>query len=190
MILLYSFTFNTIIILFPSCENTFDYSDIVCGSPICMYDIGLLDLWDVIIHDIIPTIIIIIFSLGLLVRIVHKKRSLHRPIHWRKHRKMTIQLLSISLLYLIIYMPKMLIEFAHICGAPEELGADFLLYAEFFEHFGNILIPFVFTGSLPEFQTRIRKLFPCFRRRMRGTRLETITMSRMTKVTPTQMHRK
>jgi hypothetical protein len=89
-------------------------------------------MWNVIFNDMIPTIIIIVCSIALIFRIVYQK-----------HRKMTIQLLSISVLYLVIYIPEMLMEFLHLCGVPEDVGTGFMMYTEFMTHYGNILLPFV-----------------------------------------------
>ncbi|CAF4238552.1 unnamed protein product, partial [Adineta steineri] len=99
-----------------------------------------------------------------LLRVIYQKSRMHQTIHWRTHRKMTIQLLSISLLYLFIYMPKMLIEFLHLCGIPNYVGKYFMSYAEFFAYYGNLLLPFVCAGSMPQLKKRILKSFPCCQR--------------------------
>ncbi|CAF4039038.1 unnamed protein product [Adineta steineri] len=129
-------------------------------------------MWDVIVNDIIPTMTIIVCSLTLLLRVIYQKSRMHQTIHWRTHRKMTIQLLSISLLYLFIYMPKMLIEFLHLCGVPNYVGKDFMSYAEFFAYYGNLLLPLVCAGSMPQLKKRILKLFPCCQRH-----IQTVTPS-------------
>ncbi|CAF2017588.1 unnamed protein product [Rotaria magnacalcarata] len=173
----YGLGYNFIIIVFPPCQNTFDYTQVRCGDPLCFYDDQRASLWDVIIHDLIAAIIIIVFSLALLVRIVMKKRSMHRPMHWRKHRKMTIQLLSISFLYLIIHIPYMLLEFVHSCGVSEEFGAEFVLYGNFFAYFGNLLLPFVCAGSLPELAKKVRHIVLCWRCQARIRPLESSSMT-------------
>lgn len=186
-ILCYCLVYNFIIIIFPPCENTFSYSDDVCGSPLCFYDDKAINFWDVLFHDIIPTVIIIIFSVGLILRVIYKRYSMNRPVNWRKHRKMAIQLLSLSLMYLIIYMPKMILEFAQNCGLPESYGAEVEPYLEFFETFGHLLLPFICTGSLPELQTTIKRMLPCCRRSARAVEPGTFTLSRIARGTATQL---
>lgn len=181
ILLCYCLIFNVIIIIFPPCENTFNYSEDICGSPLCFYDDKAMNFWDVLIHDFIPTIIIISFSIGLIVRVVYKKHNIGLPVHWRKHRRMTIQLISLSLMYLIIYVPKMLLEFAHNCGLPEEYGGDLLPYLEFFENFGHFFLPVICTGSLPELQKKIKRMIPRLRRPVGIIEPETFEMSRKTK---------
>lgn len=96
IIILYCICYNTIAVLAPPCENIFDYTQAVCGSPLCYYENHLLAIWDVIVNDIIPAIIIILCSLTLLLRVLYQKRRMRQLIRWRNHRKMMIQLLSIS----------------------------------------------------------------------------------------------
>jgi hypothetical protein len=63
---------------------------------------------------------------------------------------MVIQLLSISSLYLIFYLPLLILEAAHLCGLPAEIGGDAQLYAYFFTYFISLLSPYVCLASLPE----------------------------------------
>ncbi|CAF3429255.1 unnamed protein product [Rotaria socialis] len=136
----------------------------------------------IILIHVLPLVIILVygFGLALLVRIVRKKRSMNRPMDWHKHRKVAIQLLSISFLYLIIYVPFMLLEFIHSCGVSEEFGADFVLYGNFLAYFGNLLLPFVCAGSLPELAKKIRHTVPCWRCLARIRPLESCSMAQTT----------
>ena len=179
IILVYCLCFNIILVFFPPCENTFDYSDMLCGDPLCLYyDTYAAGLWDVIVHNIIPIIIIIVCSVALLVRVVRQKHRMRQRIRWGSHRRMTIQVSSISLLYLVIYIPRMLMEFIYRCGVSKDVGADFMVYAEFFMDFGSLLLPFVCAGSLPDVQKKVKRIFPCWRREMRAVGPQTITFSR------------
>jgi hypothetical protein len=58
-------------------------------------------------------------------------------------------------------------EFIYLCGVPEDVGSDFMLYADFFAYYGNFLLPFVCAGSLPELKKKIKMLFPCWTRQAR-----------------------
>ncbi|CAF2844396.1 unnamed protein product [Rotaria sp. Silwood2] len=177
IILLYSLCYSTIAVIVPPCENTFDYSQLVCGYPLCYYKVSSLAMWDVVVNHIIPTIIIIFCSILLLLHVLYQKFRMHRSIRWRNHRKMTIQVLLISVLYLVIYFPKILMEFIHRCGVPEEFGADLMLYAEFFVYYGNIFLPFVCVESMPELKKIIKKIFPYYRRQTRAIGPQTLALS-------------
>ena len=138
-LLVYCICYNTIAVLLPPCSNTFDYSAMVCALS------SLLTC-----------------SLALLIRVIYQKYRLRQGVRWRNYRKMTIQLLSISALYFVIYIPEMLMEFAYLCGVSEDIGADFMNYMEFFTHYGNILFPFVCVVSLPELTRKVQRIFFCF----------------------------
>lgn len=165
---LYCLCYSFIVIVFPPCENKFDYTSIVCGSPLCYYENGVVALWDAIVNHIIPTFIIISCSVTLLGRILYQKKRVRQPIRWRKHRKMAIQLLSISVLYLVLYIPDILLDFVYLCGISKDVGASFLLYANFFSYYGNLLLPFVCAGSLPNLKRKIKRIFLCRRRERRA----------------------
>ncbi|CAF1199676.1 unnamed protein product [Adineta steineri] len=178
VVLLYCFFYSLIVIIIPPCENVFDYTQLVCGYPLCYYDQQALAIWDIVFDHLIPIIIIISCSLGLLLRILYQKSHMRQPTRWRNYRKMTIQLLSISFLYLIIYIPHMFMEFLHLCCIPEEVGADFKAYSQFFLYYGNLLLPVVCAGSMPELQSKLKKLFVCCKRQARAVQPETIALSR------------
>ncbi|CAF1576497.1 unnamed protein product [Rotaria sp. Silwood1] len=175
---LYCICYSIIIVIFPPCENTYDYNQITCGNPICYYEVPTVGMWDVIVNDIIPTIVIILCSIALLLRVFYQKYRIHQQIHWRRHRKMTIQVLSISALYLFIYFPNVLLEFIDLCGISEEADADFRLYAEFFENYGTLLLPFVCTISMSELRKQIKKIIPYCRKQTRAVGPQRLALSR------------
>ncbi|CAF3704886.1 unnamed protein product [Adineta steineri] len=177
LIFCYCICYIFIVIIFPPCENTFDYTAIVCGYPLCYYDNQFLTIWDVMVDHITPVIIIISCSIGLLLRIVYQKSQMRQRIRWKNYRKMTIQLLSISFLYLVLHTPHILMEFVYILGVSEDVGSAFMAYAEFFEYYSNIFLPFICAGSMPELKAKLKKTFPCCRRQRRIIQPETITLS-------------
>lgn len=67
----------------------------------------------------------------------------------------------------------MLIEFIHTCGVPKNVGAHFMPYAEFFAYYGNLLLPFVCVGAIPELKKKIFKIFPCWQSRMNTVKPKT-----------------
>jgi hypothetical protein len=70
-------------------------------------------------------------------------------------------------------------EFIHFYGVPEEVGANFTSYAEFFSYYGNLLLPFVCAGSMFELRTKIKKIFPCWRRDTRVIAPQILEMLQM-----------
>ena len=149
LIVIYYFVFYISVIFFPPCENLFDSSQPWCGYP-CYYDDTIIFMYDTVVNCIIPVLLIIILSIGLIVRFIRQKRRVRQRMRWRKHRKMVIQLLSISSLYLIFYLPLLILLTAHQYGLPEEIGADVELYTYFLSLYVILLLPYICLGSLPE----------------------------------------
>jgi len=164
LLLSYCLIFYGIIYFFPTCENFFNNFDVVCISSCLLNDNAVLHMWEIIVHQILPTLIIIIFSIALLLRVLQQKHRIHQVIHWRKHRKMTIQLLSISLIYLVFSFPNTLMIFMHLCGLPEQIGAEADIYVGFFSYLVILLFPFVCILPLPELQNKIMKILHLQRR--------------------------
>jgi phosphatidylglycerophosphate synthase len=117
--------------------------------------------WDSVVNNIIPIVIISISSLVLVIRVYYQKRRLHQPNVWRKQRKMTVQLLCSSVLYLIPNMPLNIFVIAHLCGLSANICVQIQLYFDFLGYFVILLYPFVCFGSLSELRKKMkwRKLF-------------------------------
>jgi hypothetical protein len=155
-LLVYSLGFYTIAIIFPPCINTYGYTLPVCNDYPCYLNDPILGIWDSVVNNIIPVIIISIASLVLLIRVYYKKRRLHQPNQWRKQRKMTIQLLCSSVLYLIPNLPLNVFFFARLCGLSENINVQTQLYFDFLCYFIILLYPFVCLGSLSELRKKIK----------------------------------
>jgi hypothetical protein len=90
---------------------------------------------------------------------------MRQRVRWQKHRRMTIQLLSISIMYLFLYMPPMFVELLQQCCLSEDFGADFQLHAQFFSYYVICLFPFLSAMSLPKRKFKLKRLFPEWHRR-------------------------
>ena len=140
-----------------SCENMYAYTSDWCHYP-CFYQNDPLALYDTVANSIIPTPIITIFSIGLVIRVIKQKQTLHRHFEWRKYRKMIIQLLSITGMFLLFNLPMTCLVLAHACGLPSDSTGQFEFYAYYLYHFVSHLMPFVCLSSLPEIRKRIKQL--------------------------------
>ncbi|UJR20395.1 hypothetical protein I4U23_023526 [Adineta vaga] len=68
-------------------------------------------------------------------------------------------------------------EFLYLCGIPENTGSEFMGYAEFFEYYSNLLLPFVCAGSIPHLKTKLKNIFFCFGRQTRTVRPQTLILA-------------
>jgi uncharacterized membrane protein len=131
-------------------------------------------MWEMIAHQSLPSVIIIVFSLALFVRVLRQKYRGNQAIQWQKHRKMTVQVLSISFLYVVFFFPYVIYSFMIIYSVSERQLRDFGDYAEVLSYFMTLLLPFTCILSLPELRMKFIKLFK-LRRRTRRVAIEIMT---------------
>jgi hypothetical protein len=135
--------------LIPSCEHSsIDYNLPWCHYSPCYYSIQWLHLWDVVGNRLLPSLLIAIFSIALLCRVIwHRHYRMQRPMEWRKLRKMTIQLVSVSAVYLIFGFPLFIVQACKLSHVKLNPQIEFWLY--FLSFFTVLSLPFVCLVSLP-----------------------------------------
>ncbi|CAF1319907.1 unnamed protein product [Adineta steineri] len=106
---MYPFIYYIIIYFVLPCDPWINFTTPGCGISACAYNTAFLGMWDSIAHNIVPIFIIVIFSMALFVRIWYSKYRINQRMRWKNYRKMSIQLLSISAIYLIIVFPSMIL---------------------------------------------------------------------------------
>ncbi|UJR32966.1 hypothetical protein I4U23_020429 [Adineta vaga] len=129
-----------------------------CSYP-CYYNYASLALYDTIVNSILPTPIIVFMNIGLIIRVIKQKQTLHRRLQWRKCRRMIVQLLSISVLFLFFNLPMTVLVLAQVCGLEADVIGQFGSYAYYLYHFVSLLMPFVCLTSLPEIRKKIKRLW-------------------------------
>ncbi|CAF1481781.1 unnamed protein product [Adineta steineri] len=171
---LYPIIFYLLVLLIPSCNDKylFDYTEDICHYYPCYYYTKILNLYDILINGIVPCLLIGLFSIILLLRIIWEKRvRLGRPIQWRKYRKMTIQLLLISLIFVLFNFPLLIYYLMIICGNFSlNINPQIVRYFLFLESFTVLFLPFVILFSLPKqyWRKKWRKKIINLRRRYRN----------------------
>ena len=149
---LYSIVFGgTIIILLIRDYVSYDYSKRMCGIlTVWIANYPGLQLWEVIFNEVLPVPIITISSIGLLVRVLVQKRQMNRRIEWRKQRKMTVQLLSISALFCMVNLPPVLLNVIGMIVDLDSLaGIDTIdIVFGYLTYYQSVLLPFVCLSTL------------------------------------------
>ncbi|CAF3922581.1 unnamed protein product [Adineta steineri] len=131
------------------CENIFDYSLYLCGSP-CYNNITWLSTFDWTTNMLIPSVAIPFLSISLLLRVLIQAKKMKRSLNWRSTRKMTLQLIVISILYLIFWFPLALISLIRIYFIPTFLNDVTLYYLNYTPYLVQLLMPYVCIACLPE----------------------------------------
>jgi hypothetical protein len=162
---LFMITFYGVAIFAPICENTFDYTSDLCGGMACYESIRFLTMFEQIVFSTMGCCLIAIVNLLLLVRVIWQKYRIHRNNEWRKQRKLAIQVISISTLFLVFSLPDTIIYFVRLFGRPD-WGME--VYSVFFylTYFTGFCVPLVCLATLPQFWDTLANI--CSPRRRRG----------------------
>ncbi len=176
--ILWPVAFYLVVYLTRPCDSPPDYTAPVCNLYLCLFLSPKIGLFDSIVHYIMPTFIVVLFSIGLLIRVLYQKHSMRQKIEWRNYKKMAVQFLPISALYLLISFPPMILYTAYSAGLPSYVAADYFLDGSFFFYWVVIFTPFVSVLSLPELKVKCKNIF-LFWQRNRVVRPEILPMNRL-----------
>ncbi|CAF4458644.1 unnamed protein product [Rotaria socialis] len=155
-IVTYGVTLFTITHFFLSCVRPLNPNSLFCGFYSCIYNSGAYSMFEFITGGITNGFIIATFSAALLARIIRKKLRINQEVNWRQQRKMTIQFISITLLFYIFYLPAIITAILTTAGVPNYYFENFNAYAQFFSYYINFLLPFVCAGTLPQLKIKIK----------------------------------
>ncbi len=164
------------------CEPYFDYNSALCDYFSCIYSRPFVTMWATTVNYIIPIFSIVIFSLALLLRVLYQKYRMRQRIQWRNYRKMAIQLLSISAVYVLFLLPWTILSTAYIAGLPLSVGADYYSINSYLSYFVVMLTPFVCVMSLPELRKKFTSILLLQCRPTRVVHPEIMTMTRLNPV--------
>lgn len=108
-------------VLFYPCTEAFDYTIQLCGGP-CFQLNPVMGQIDLVVTIYIPLSCIIFFNTFLVIRVILQKHRMLQKNIWKKNLGMLLQLLSITVLHVGVWMPciiVILIILAH--PSPSEL---------------------------------------------------------------------
>ncbi|CAF0955743.1 unnamed protein product [Adineta steineri] len=161
---IYCLLYYAIVFFVPPCENTFDNITTISLYP-CEFYNATFGTYEILVDGIIPCFTIVISSVALLFRAVWQRYHMHRQIQWRQYRKMTLQVIIMSTIYMIFPFPYMIINFLYLCGMPPDIGAEFLSHAIFFPYYTLFLFPIVSVGALSELREKLKSIIRFHRQR-------------------------
>ncbi len=150
----------------------YNYNRRLCGRCVCITLILLIVLLDSIANYIIPAVI---FSVVLFVRVLYHKYRIRQRIEWRNYKKIEVQLLPISALYILLQLPSMILYAAYSAGLSRNVAGDYYSDSLYFCFWVILFTPFVSAVSLPELKTKCRNLI-LFWRRIQKVLIDTICL--------------
>lgn len=167
------FVYVYLVFFYPA-EHTYDYTILMCGGPYYYYDIPAWLIWyESIFHYVIPIFLIFLFSNALFLRVICRKRRLRVAHGWRQYRKMTLQLLFVSIIYLFD-LPYIIVTIVRWSGYPD-FGTDLQgPYFYYVNYVPIVLFPFAILGTYPKL---LQRLSPCKKQRRGITVFPTVRHS-------------
>ena len=142
-----------VLFLYP-CSNRYDYTIGSCSSACFLASNQILAFYEFLAHGTVPTLLIGIFSIGLWVRVLLHNRKVQQMPNWSRHRKLTIQMLGISSLYLITGLPLCIVSLVQLAGVGD-FGLSLIPYLIMMIYFNPTILPFVCLGVLPELRQKL-----------------------------------
>ncbi|CAF3801770.1 unnamed protein product [Rotaria sp. Silwood1] len=141
----------------PKCVNVWYYTIMLCVAPCYTYTDKFLNSFDWLFHYGMPILIIIFVNLFLFCRIISKKVKRQQRIQWNRQKRMIIQLVFISLLYLIFMAPGVIVGVIQILWTRDFLSdiQDNCFYYLFL--FINQFLSFAIISSLPETRKELKQ---------------------------------
>ena len=156
-ILFLSFIYSSGFILFYPCEEAFDYTAQICGGACYQYD-PTMGTVDVVVTVFLPLFLITLFNTVLILRVLNQKRRMQQKNIWKKNLHLLIQLLSITLLHYIVWLPTCIIILISIVQVPppvivQEVQASWVLFDLLYV--AVLGSPFTCAYALPEIREKI-----------------------------------
>ncbi|CAF1467113.1 unnamed protein product [Adineta steineri] len=145
----------TYLIFFYPAEHIYDYTVLSCSGPYYYYGIPAWLIWyESLFHYVIPIFILIIFSNALFIRIIIQKSRLNVTQGWRQYRKMTIQLVFVSVIYLfdLPYIIVTIVRWSGLADFGTDVQGPYFYYVNYIP---IVLFPFAILGSHPKLVQQI-----------------------------------
>jgi hypothetical protein len=161
--LTYPMIFYIFAILLYPCDGTqWDYTNNLCGFADCYLLFNkVLGTFDWSVNNGLPMVIDVLANITLIIRVIRQKRRQQRPVTWKQQRRMTLQLLCISSLYLAAWSPSLIVGVVQILGFPTFLAQIQTDYFLDLIYIVCLFLPWVCLGLLPELLAWIKTLFCC-----------------------------
>lgn len=140
------------------CETVFDEESLMCPSP-CYSNNFILNNIDWGVNYICPVFLIVLANIVLIFRVIYSMQKLRRrhSNNWKRQRKLTLQLLSFSLLYIFGWGPTACISIIQMFFLPNLFDDNpQLYYLNNSSYFVCPLQSFICIFALPELMNFIK----------------------------------
>jgi hypothetical protein len=147
---IYPPTFYIGAIFICQCTNYYDYTQLLCTWP-CYFGNQIWSSIDLFFNNYVPLLIIPIFCAILYIRVYLQKQSMQLKVNkWRRDKKLILQLLIISSLYLTMWMPIQILGLINLYWDPSFLVQAEIDYLSYFPYFIHLIYPFIVFFIVPK----------------------------------------
>ena len=152
--ILYPIIFYTCMLTIVPCENIYDYNAYICGN--ACYQLQMIEgTIDWVANGLLPIILITVANIVLIACVIYQKRSIQLANTWRKVRRMVIQLLSVSVIYSVVWIPFAIISLIRIYIYPS-FCQDFSVYVlNYTLYLCPLISPFLSLVGMPNVRRKI-----------------------------------
>lgn len=159
---LYSFIIYAYLVFVVPCKSnhTYDLTSFACGGA-CYYDSVIQNTYDTIVNIMLPSLVLFILNCFMIGTVVSRKRRISpsTPIaqNLKRNRRMILQLLAISLMTLITWIPWVILILGQNFCDPS-FGQKFMdVAAHYLPYFTSFASPFLALIGLPEIYKKLQK---------------------------------
>ena len=163
--ILWPLSFYFVVFFIVPCDVSLKYNVKNCGRTGCITALPRLALFDSIVNFIMPPFIIVIFSVSLLIRVIWHKYHMRQRVEWKNYKKMAVQLLPISVIYIVLLWPIMILYALYSAGLPKDIASDYYSVGVFTNYWVIMFTPLVSAVSLPELRSKCRNIILFWRKR-------------------------
>ena len=168
-----------LVVISPFCTNVWNFNRVLCGFP-CYYNIGVVLMkFDFTFDILFPVVTITLANVTLVLRVIHQQMYQQRPVEWRRHRKMVLQLWIVSSLYIGLWVPLAITLIVQQAGQRSFMVNE-TETMQFGVYFVPLFLPMICLSTQPEL---LRKMQNIIRRRPMN-RICGVTYNRNTEQTP------
>lgn len=173
VLFIFGFVYSFTLVVFYPCTDNFDYTIEICGGACYEFQPfwGILD-W--IVTVIGPLCIIILFNMVLVGQVFLQRRKMMRTNVWKHNLALLLQLLSITTLHCIAWLPVCIVSIiSQVAATPseviQELQNNWTLVSPIYA--AIIGCPVVCIFALPELKDKLRLICNQHRQRRADHRI-------------------
>ncbi len=146
-----------VVVLYPCDGTQWNYTSNACGSANCFFLNPILSLYNWIFNCGMPATVNLISDVILFIRVLLQKWRVHQEVTWKQQQRMAFQLFTISGLYVISWIPVVIVGTMQTIHNSSILGTIRHNYITYFPSLVWFFLPYIVIGLWPELRQWIIK---------------------------------